>query len=82
MSGPLSRKMVSVRAKRRLRVASTVALAAVAALSWWSIIEDGAGPAKLLAAIATSVGVLLEIVLPGRRRFLRRSRASSGGEEN
>jgi hypothetical protein len=80
--GLLSRKAMTEQGKRRLRVVSTLALAAVAVLSWWMVIEEGASGAKLLAAIATSVGVLLEIALPGRRRLLRRSRTNPGVEED
>jgi hypothetical protein len=63
-------------------VASAVALAMVAVLSWWMIIEEGATRARLLAAIATTAGALLEIVLPGRRRLLRRSRTSPESNED
>lgn len=73
MARLLSRFAVSARAKQRARVISAILLGLVAAMSWWGVIEDGATPARVVVAVATSVAVLLDVLLPKRRRLLRRS---------
>lgn len=82
MPGLLSRVTMSARAKRRFRVASVAMLAIVAALSWWMVADEGPSPARLIAAIVTSVAALLELLLPRRRRLFRRSGTPTGGAED
>ena len=72
----LSRFMVSPRAKRRARIASLIIFALLAALGWWGVAEDGATPARLIAAIAATAAVILDALLPKRRR-LRRAPAAA-----
>ena len=78
MGRMLSRFVVSPRAKRRARVISVVLFGLVAALSWWGIAEDGPSPARVITAIVASVAVVLDLVLPKRRRLFRRSPSAPG----
>jgi hypothetical protein len=72
MPGPLSRFARSPSAKRRLRLLSIVALAGVAALSWWTIVEQGASTARVLTAVVSSAAVLAQALWPhGARRGRR-----------
>jgi hypothetical protein len=48
--------------RRRLTFLSAAVFAAAAIVSWWSLSEEGAGTAKLIAACATSVGALVQFV--------------------
>ncbi len=78
MAGLLSRFAVSPRAKQRARLISVIVFGVVAAMSWWSIIEEGASPARVITAIVTSVAALLDALLPKRKRLLRRSTSAPG----
>jgi hypothetical protein len=71
MPGPLSRIAVSPSAKRRVRLLSIAVFAAVAALSWWTIAEEGASTARVLAAIASSVAAVAQAFSPQRKRRRR-----------
>jgi hypothetical protein len=80
MPGPLSRVARSPSAKRRLRLFSIVALAGVAALSWWSIAQEGASTARVLAAAASSAAVVAQAFLPRDARRRRRAPARPGAD--
>jgi len=40
--------------------------ALIAVVSWWMVIEDGPSPARLIAAIVTSVGAVIQVTVRGR----------------
>ena len=51
---------------------ATVVIFAVAALvNWWIVAEDGASPARVLAAVATTAGAVVQAVVFYRQRDAR-----------
>jgi len=68
MAGPLSKLVRSPDAKRRLRVVFLALLCLTAVLSWWSIIEGGISAARMITALASSSAVVVQAVMPGKRR--------------
>ena len=68
----LSRSAVSPQARRRVHVFAAVAFGCVAAVSWWQLATEGATTARVIGAVFSTVVVVLELLLPGRKRFLRR----------
>jgi hypothetical protein len=70
-SGP--RETTQRRARAR-RIAD-VLFVALAIVGWWVVAEDGASPARLIAAVAASLAAVLQVFLPRRGRLLRRFRA-------
>ena len=57
---------------KRARLIAAVLFGLAAATSWWIVIEQGPSPARVIAAVATTVVVLLDVFLPNRKRRLRR----------
>jgi hypothetical protein len=55
-----------------VHVFAAVMFTLVALVAWWMVLEEGSTPARLLAAGASTVAALVEL-LPWRRRLLRRS---------
>ena len=76
----LARLAASPRTRQRAHLIGVALFGIVAAFSWWIVKEEGATPARVLTAIASTAVVLLELFLPKRRRLLRRSRSEPGSE--
>jgi hypothetical protein len=60
----------SPRRNPRLLLVSIVLFGLMAIISWWMVIEDGPSPARVIAAVATSVGAVLQAIV--RRREIRK----------
>ena len=63
--------------RRRLLLISGLVFVLVAALSWWTVMEEGATTARVLAAVASSVAAVLQLAFPTRRRLFRASEGRS-----
>jgi DMSO/TMAO reductase YedYZ heme-binding membrane subunit len=74
----LSRIAVTPRAQGKLRRLSVVLLVLLAAFSWWSVIQEGPSPARVILAVATTVAAVLDAFVPKKRRLRRRSPSVSG----
>jgi putative flippase GtrA len=70
--GLLSRFLRTPEARRKLRYVTAGVFGLVALVGWWSVMDEGASPARVLAAAASTVVALIEIFLPKRRRLLNR----------
>ena len=68
----LSRFIATPKAKARTRRIVLVLFVALALLSWWAVYTEGASPARVLTAVATTAVAAVEAFLPKRRRLLRR----------
>jgi len=66
-------------AKRRLHIISVALLALVAVFTWLQVLESGPSRARVIAAIATSVGAVIQGLAPAVRR--RRRGESAGRQE-
>ena len=63
-----SRVKVSPEARVRLNRVAGIAMAFVAAVSWWFVFEDGPSTAKVLAAAASTAAAVLQFVRYARER--------------
>jgi hypothetical protein len=64
----------SPRVRARLLLATTALFAVMAILSWWTVAEDGPSPARVIAAIATTAGAVIQAVVWARGGGGRRVR--------
>lgn len=69
----ISRLLASPRAKQRAHFIAAGLLGLVAVVTWWSVADDGATPARVITAIASTAAAILEALLPKRRRLFRRA---------
>jgi len=64
--------MTTSPARSRFLRLTAILFVVMAVVSWWILIEDGPSPARLIAAIAATVGAAVQIVVrvkgPGDRR--------------
>lgn len=74
MPGFFSRRAVSPEARKRIRLFTIAGFGLAALIGWWRVLDEGATPARLIGAAASTVVALLEAFLPKRRRMTRRLR--------
>ena len=74
----LSRLPLSPRAIRRVHAFAIVAFACVAVVSWWQVATEGATAARVIGAVFSTIVVVIEVLFPGRKRFLRRRVSTAG----
>jgi uncharacterized membrane protein len=74
----ISRFLASSSGKHRAHLITGIAVVLVAAVNWWLVVDEGPSPARIIAGIVASVAAVLELVLPNRRRLLRRRRPAPG----
>lgn len=72
----MSALVSSPQVKSRLLVLTAALFAVLAILSWWMVIEDGPSPARLLAAIAATVGAIIQTAIRKRGLGGRGSRST------
>jgi hypothetical protein len=54
--------------KKRLRTLPIVLLALLAAISWWTVAEEGASNARVITAVTSTLAAMFQAVGTWRRR--------------
>jgi len=62
-----SRFIKSPRIVARIRLVARVSFAVAAALSWWTVIDEGPSDARVITAIVTTLVVVVELTVRRRR---------------